>query len=262
MTFTAQRPAGTSGGEPSGREPSRPAPSPGEPSSGEPSLSEPTGGSGAVRDRDTASLEVRSRAATGAEPDRALLTGLAICSFCGSPVRSQFLSAGRVAYLCDVGDVRRHLARSAAPVDAWIRLQVIERLGREDARDLLGDPSQPDLHELRAQSGDVRTRRSQLEHAAEDGTVDRSEAAARSVDLDAELAVVEEQMIDHVRRDLPISLTGADPGEVGWDRLGLARQRDVLLALTERIALHPVPPGRRPGDPDVLQSTVILTWRT
>jgi hypothetical protein len=69
-------------------------------------------------------------------------------------------------------------------------------------------------------------------------------------------------MVDHVARDLPASLTGADPLEGAWDRLSADQQRAVLRRITERTALHPVPPGRRAGDHDVLRSTVVVTWRT
>ena len=68
-------------------------------------------------------------------------------------------------------------------------------------------------------------------------------------------------MVDHAARDVPASLTGADPVDHAWDRLAVSRQRGVLLALTERIELHPIPPGRRAGDPDVLRQSVLITWR-
>jgi hypothetical protein len=203
-----------------------------------------------------------SSGATSAGPVPALLTALAHCGICGRPVRSELVSAGQVAYRCDGDDGRMHLARSAAPIDSWIRLLAIERLGRPDAPDLLGDRDRPDLYALRAHSGGLRARRAQLEDAVTDGTVDQSEAAVGGARLDAELAAVEDQMIDHSRRDVPTSLTGADPVELAWDRLAASRQRGILLALTERITVHPVPEGRRAGDPDVLHATVIVEWRT
>jgi site-specific DNA recombinase len=212
--------------------------------------------------RAAADTLAQSSGPTSAEPAPALLTALAHCGICGRPVQSQLVSAGQVAYRCDGDDGRTHLARSAAPIDSWIRLLAIERLGRPDAPDLLGDPDQPDLYALRAHSGGLRARRAQLEDAVTDGTVDQPEAAAGSARLDAEFAKVEDQMIDHSRRDVPTSLTGADPVEAAWDRLATSRQRGILLALTERIALHPVPEGRRAGDPDVMRVTVIVGWRT
>jgi hypothetical protein len=87
-------------------------------------------------------------------------------------------------------------------------------------------------------------------------------AAARAERLESELAAVEDQMTDHSRLDLPRSLTGADPLDTAWDRLARSRQRGILLALAEQIALHPVPEGRRAGDPDVLRGTVVVKWRT
>jgi site-specific DNA recombinase len=196
------------------------------------------------------------------EPAAALLIALAQCGICGQPVVCELVSAGQLAYRCNGDDGRAHLARSAAPVDSWIRLLVIERLDRPGAPDLLADPDRSDLYALRAQSGGLRARRAQLEDAVSDGTVDESEAGAAIGRLDAELASVEDQMVDHSRRDVPTSLTGADPVGAAWDRLATSRQRGVLLALTERITLCPVPDGHRPGDPDVLRETAIVKWRT
>jgi hypothetical protein len=183
----------------------------------------------------------------------ALLTGLAVCGFCGQPVESAFLSPGQVAYRCGAEGERPHLLRNSATVDVWIRLLVLERLARDDAGHLVAESSGPDLYELRAHSGGLRARRSQLAEP---------EAGEIAVHLDRELAAVEERMVEHVARDLPASLTGADPLEGAWDRLSPDQQRTVLRRIIERTALHPVPPGRRAGDRDVLRSTVLVTWRT
>jgi len=180
-----------------------------------------------------------------AAADRALLTAIASCGPCGQPVRSAVVSPGQVAYRC--GD-RIHLARSSAPIDARVRLDVLDRLDRPGAPDLLADRSIPDLPALGAHSAGLRARRAQTGAGAGDG-------------LDAQLATVEDQMIVHAARDVPGSHTGADPLDHAWDRLAVSRQRGVLLALTERIELHPIPPGRRAGDPDVLRQSVLITWR-
>lgn len=216
----------------------------------------PTGGG-------TRSQQIPSLA--GTDPDQAataLLAGLAVCAFCGRPVESEFLAPGQVAYRCGADDERAHLVRNSPPVDAWLRQLVIDRLGRHDAGHLVADSDGPDLYELRASSGGLRARRSQLEDALADGTVDVSEGADRAGQLDGALDAVERQMVDHAQRDLPASLTGADPIEAAWDRLSADQQRVVLRRITERVALHPVPPGRRAGDRDVLGKTVIVTWRT
>ena len=192
----------------------------------------------------------------------ALLTGVAVCAFCGRPVESDFLSPGQVTYRCGADDQREHLVRSAPAVDAWLRLLVIDRLARHDAGHLVADTDSPDLYELRASSAGLRARRTQVEEAVVEGAVDGSQGAARVAHLDGELAAVEAQMVSHARRDLPASLTGADPIDGAWDRLSAAQQRAVLRRITERVALHPVPPGRRAGDQDVLRNTVEVTWRT
>jgi hypothetical protein len=126
--------------------------------------------------------------------DPALLTAIACCGPCGRPVGSAVVAAGQVAYRC--GGDRIHLARTCAPIDARVRLDVLDRLSRPDAPELMAD------HRL------------------------------------------------------------AVPVDRAWDTLAVSRRRGVLLALTERIELHPIPPGRPAGDPDVLRETVLITWRT
>ena len=179
--------------------------------------------------------------------DRALLPAIASCGPCGAPMRSVVVSAGQVAYQCGDDD-RTHLARTSAPIDAHVRLEVLARLDRPGAPDVLAPRRTPDLPALGAHSAGLRTRLQD----------DRSSGDAG---LAAQLAEVEDQMVDHAARDVPASLTGADPVDHAWDRLAVSRQRGVLLALTERIELHPIPPGRRAGDPDVLRQSVLITWR-
>jgi len=192
------------------------------------------------------------------EPDRALLTAIATCGRCGRPVRSAVVSPGQTAYQCRGDGERVHLARSTGPVDARVRLEVLDRLDRPGAPPLLTNREAPDLHALGAHSAGLRTRLGQIEDGAVDGAV-AAEAAPR---LDAELATVEHQMADHAIRDVPGSMTGADPLSDAWDRLAVSRQRGVLLALAEAIELRPASPGRRPGDADVLGKTVLITWRS
>jgi len=196
------------------------------------------------------------------EPDRTLLTAIACCGRCDRPVRSAIISPGQMAYRCGGDDGRIHLARTAAPVDGWVRLQVLERLGRPGAPDLLTDGDTSDLYALNAHSAGLRTRLGQLEDAPDDRMPDGSTAADATARLDAELATVEEEMADHSRRDIPRSLTGADPLEEAWDRLSTSRQRGILLVLADGVELLPIPPGRRAGDPEMLRRTVLIAWRT
>lgn len=185
------------------------------------------------------------------EPDRALLTAIADCGLCGRPVRTAVVSPGVTAYRCDGGDGRIHLARSSAPVDARVRLEVLGRLARPGAPDLLADQDSPDLYALDAHSAGLRTRLAQLE-----------DGAAAEAPLGAELATVQAQMADHAARDVPTSVTGADPLQEAWDRLAVCRQRGVLLALADGVELRPSPPGRRPGDGDVIGRSVLIRWRS
>lgn len=181
------------------------------------------------------------------EPDRALLTAIADCGLCGQPVRSIVLAPGRTVYRCDGAGERIHLARSVGPVDARVRLEVVDRLGRPGAPDLLTARDGPDLHALRAHSAGLLTRLDQVE----DGTGS----------LGTELATVEAEMADHAARDVPSSITGADPLPEAWDRLAVSRQRGVLLALADGVELRPSVPGRRAGDGDAIGRSVLIRWR-
>jgi hypothetical protein len=192
------------------------------------------------------------------DPDRALLSAIATCGLCGRPVRSAVVSPGQTAYQCDGGGERIHLARSTAPVDARVRLEVLDRLNRPGAPDLLTDRDSPDLYALGAHSAGLRSRLAQIA----DGTVTAAVAADAAASLGAELATVEEQMIDHTVRDVPASMTGADPLHDAWDRLAVSRQRGILLALADGVELHPNLPDRYPGDGDVLGQTVLIRWRS
>ena len=203
--------------------------------------------------RRVADLLSTPRRRISGEPDRALLTAIASCGLCGRPVRSAVVSPGQTAYQCDGGGDRIHLARSTGPVDARVRLAVIDRLTGPGAPDLLPDRGSPDLPALGAHSAGLRTRLAQIE----DGTV----AVEAGESLGAELATVERQMTDRAVRDVPVSMTGADPVDDAWDRLAVSRQRGVLLALADGVELRPGAPGRRPGDGDVLDQTVLITWR-
>jgi site-specific DNA recombinase len=192
------------------------------------------------------------------DPDRALLTAIATCGLCGRPVRSAVVSPGQTAYQCDGGGDRIHLARSTAPIDARVRLEVLDRLNRPGAPDLLTDRDSPDLYALGAHSAGLRSRLAGLA----EGTVPAAAAAEATASLGAELTTVEQQMIDHAVRDVPTSMTGADPLHDAWDRLAVSRQRGILLALADGVELHPSLPDRRPGDGDVLGQTVQIRWRS
>jgi site-specific DNA recombinase len=208
-----------------------------------------------------AAMEIlaESSRAESTEVGSALLTATARCGCCGRPVGSRLEPAGPLTYRC-----QDHLVRTAAPVDSWLRLLVIDRLGRAGRSELVANEDRPDLHALDAQSAGLRTRRTRMREAAADQTarpLDRWIAASRTDRLEAELAAVDEPKVEHVRLDVPASVTGADPVEPAWDRLAVSRQRGVLLALARRVTLHPVPAGRRAGDPDVLRATVVVDWR-
>jgi len=166
--------------------------------------------------------------------DPSLLTAIACCGVCGRPVRSKVLSPGQLAYRC--GDDRVHLARSCGPIDAQVRLEVLDQLGRPGAPELLADRGTTrDLPAPRFHSAGLRTR---PDPVLRTGT--------------ERLAPFEHRTVRHAR-DVPL--------DHAWDTLAISRRRGVLLALADRIELHPIPPGLRPGDPNAVRQSVLIHWR-
>ncbi|KAB1925141.1 recombinase family protein [Micromonospora noduli] len=189
-----------------------------------------------------------------------LLSGIAVCGKCGNSITSFGLKKSkpgeppstRHLYRCRKGAC---VARRRDWCDQWVTDNVLERLSRPDARDLLIDTTRPDLKGLRAESEALRV---QLDEFAEDranNLITRAQMLAgtervrvRLTDIDAALLHVDRAPV------LADLIEAPDPATV-WDSLDLDRRRAVVKTLMT-VTLHPGGSGKRTFDP----SRVQITW--
>jgi hypothetical protein len=99
--------------------------------------------------------------------------------------------------------------------------RVIERLSRDDARDLLIDDDRADLADLRAEQSTLRMRLDQLAEQFADGALSASQLRAGSERLRARLADVEAKMVHVDRAPLLADLVTASDVRKAWEAVGL-----------------------------------------
>lgn len=182
---------------------------------------------------------------------RYLLSGLAVCGVCGSPIHAGGAARRGVrAYRC--GGSMGHFSRMADPVDEYVAAVVCGVLGRPDAAGLLVDESRPDVEELRVESVALRARLDSLAVDFADGVLTASQLRAATERLRARLAEVEGQMADASRVDVLGALVGAEDVRAAWDGLSVDRQRAVIDVLA-RVVVHPPGRGVRTFRPETVE---------
>lgn len=181
-----------------------------------------------------------------------LLSGIARCGICGSPMRAS-LNRDVPSYRCAA---KGCVSRNRADVDYLINGVIVGRLTRADARELL-NPARTEqskaggllLEELQAR----------LDVAADDyadGKIDARQLERITARLrpKIEAAKVQARTVD----DSPLLAGLVGPGDVQarWDALPLTRRRAVVDLLVE-VTIHRAAQGARTFDP----ATVKVTWR-
>ncbi|MEH0981169.1 recombinase family protein [Micromonospora sp. CPCC 205556] len=199
---------------------------------------------------------------------RWLLSGLALCGVCGSPVRATLVatkSRSVASYTCKVG---KCVSRNAAELDAYVGAVVVERLSRPDVVDLLSASGRPDSGALHLDASALRERLDGLAAAYADGAIDVRQLREGSERLRARLAEVEDQLAIAGHGDALAGLAGligaADAG-AAWDGLDLHRRRAVVDTLMT-VRIHRTKKGRplgwTPGSSYFDPSTVKIAWRS
>jgi len=156
----------------------------------------------------------------------------------------------RKVYRCRAGS-RKHVARDAISLDAWISLAVIDRLSRPDALAAL-EPRRPDTRALAEELAAVRAELAELPRLKNAGKLTLGEVVEmaaplreRETRLESRLATAgQPSPLDPFRH-------GGDP-EVIWDGLELDRKRavlNILMTVTVHRAPKGRPPGWQPGEP-------------
>lgn len=186
-----------------------------------------------------------------------LLSGIATCAKCGNSITSFGIkkskpgepTSTRYLYRCRKGAC---VARRRDWCDQWVADNILERLSRPDARDLLVDTDRPDFKALQDESADLQR---QLTEFAEDraaNLITRAQMIAGTEAVRARLAELEARQVHTDRAPILAELVeAADPRAV-WDRLDLDRRRAVVKTLMT-VTFHPGGAGKREFDPSKVQ---------
>ena len=185
-----------------------------------------------------------------------LLSGIARCGVCGSPIRSG-LNRQTLSYRCRD---KSCVSRNQVEVDYLVAGAVVGRLGREDAVDLLA-PERRD--EVRAATTEAAGLRARLNSAADDyadGKIDAEQLERITARLRPKIDAAQTRA--RVVDDSPLldGLIGAEDVQAAWNALPLTRQRAVVDLLV-RVRILPVPTsdwGRQEPDPKLIE----VSWRT
>jgi site-specific DNA recombinase len=185
---------------------------------------------------------------------RHLLTGIAKCGVCGSPVnRIPNRKRGKESYICRNN---WHVGRRKDWVDDLVTSVVLARLRQPDALQAVNRTAGPRAREL---AGQLRTLEQRLEGFY-------AQAAEGTLSAPG-LARVEERIkrdMDETRQLLrevatPNTLTIPDPAHLAdsWERQSLIHRRELIDALMI-VEILPATPGTHTFDPESIR----ITWKS
>ena len=215
----------------------------------------------AVWDEDT----MRAHAAILTDPSRRtshsyerkhLLSGIATCGRCGSPMSTRGTDRnGRRSYRCKAAD---HLTRIQEPLDDFVTQLVLGRLRMDDFRAAPPAPPVEDRSERRAE---LEARLTELAALFAAGTITGSQLAAGSGPLRDELAQIDAE-VGRARAAAAAAELLEDRDHVAerWERMSVddkARVVDLLM----RVTVLPQPRGRQPGGGYFNPECVRIEWK-
>ncbi len=181
-----------------------------------------------------------------------LLSGIARCGVCGTPVRVAWNRTVH-SYRCSG---RSCVSRRKADVDELVSRVVVARLARPDAVDLFA----PDTSDVRrAAAEEVQVLRARLDNAADDyadGKIDARQLERITARLRPAVATAEARARAVDDAPLLSDLLGVADVETAWRSLSLSRRRAVVEALMA-VTILPTRQGVRTFDP----STVRIEWK-
>lgn len=192
---------------------------------------------------------------------RWLGTGLYVCWGCERPsLRGGKAANQKRLYRCDLRvdplEGRRHVARQAYALDAYVEELVVARLCRADAVDLAReDRSSVDVRALHAERRTVRASLDTLDDDLDAGHIDRPRWLRRNTSLKARLAEIDQQLAPVSRVNPFAGVADADDPALVWygsradrsDGLSLEHRRAILAALMT-VTVLPVRAKRAPFD--------------
>ena len=175
-----------------------------------------------------------------------LLTGIATCGICGTPLRraSRKSRAGEriIMIQCPNG---QHVGRTVAPIEKAIGEVVVARLASNAAAVADGYADSP---EVRLDLAALEERRAALASMFADGSLDPAAYAAASKELAARIDQAKAQLVAPTRDPLADvrGLVDAEQIQQWWDDADILARRRVVAALFE-ITFHNVGKGRGEG---------------
>lgn len=184
---------------------------------------------------------------------RHLLSGLATCGLCGSPMYV-LNNRGTRSYLCRAS---QHVSRREAAVDDFVTAVIVERLSRPDLLDLLSAPDgDTGVQEAQAEVMEKRARLNGFYDAAADGRLTPAALARIEGRLLPEVEAAELRARPVLVSPLLLDAAGPRAAEA-WDALTIEQRREVIDTLCS-VRILPMGRGRRTFDP----ASVEVTWRT
>jgi site-specific DNA recombinase len=166
----------------------------------------------------------------------------------------------RPVYRCRADDC---VTRDLPDLDGYVIMQLMDRLSRPDAHDLLSPREEPvDVRALQAEIRSARRRLDDLAAAFGEGEMDRQEWRAAAGPARARLQAAEDKMNAAVKKNPAADLIGAEDPVAFWNspEFDLSRKRasiDYLMTVT----VHPARRGRMPGGGYFDADTVQIEWK-
>lgn len=169
----------------------------------------------------------------GQKAVRYLLSGIARCGICGSPIVATGGRKGHPAYRCGK---QAHILRTAEPMDDYVSRVALRRLQtREVAEALTEHIEKPDTGALREKLQALRIRLDQLAVEFADGTLTASQLRAATRRLREQIERTEEQLATVTDDDVLGPIVSSDDIEARWNSLDVDTKRtaiDTLMAIT------------------------------
>lgn len=212
-------------------------------------------------------LDDPARRLTTGNERKYLGSGLYECGFCndGTTVRAMTSNKTRgaasvylLAYSCRVS---KHVSRKVEPVDDFVQWQVLQRLSRLDAADLLA--AREEAVDVRGAQEAMRTSRRMLDELAAElgaGGMTVQEWRIASKTARARLETAEATLARAVDVNPVAGLLAAEDIEAEWNGLNLSRRRAVIAYLMT-VRLRPARRGRLPGGVYFDADSVDIVWK-
>ncbi|MER7801271.1 recombinase family protein [Streptomyces parvulus] len=204
-----------------------------------------------------------ARRTTPGSERKHLGTGLYECGQCSAPVRIVTSNKNgakyATAYACRVD--KTHVVRKVGPVDAYVVLNVTERLAEPGMADLLA--AREDPVDVRGAQRDMRLARETLDTlAAEFGAGEMDVQEWRTARKAARERLENAQkLLERAVEVNPVAgLVGAEDVNAAWDALSLSRRRAVISYLMT-VRLFPGKKGRLPGGTYFDRDSVRIEWK-